>query len=143
MRENGDKMEHLLLGAGCFWSAEHKLKKLAHVRKTEVGFAKFERDQNIDNGLDKEVIEVVKLWFDEENSIAEIIDYFWLIHDPTIEHQGLYRSAIMCTSPEMIKRIEGIKEKKQKAMSPKEIKTKIGMYKVYKKAPEKDQGYLN
>ena len=100
----------IALGAGCFWCAESVFLQVKGVTQVESGYS----NGHLPNPTYAQVSsgtsghnEVVKLEFDaSEISVREVLEIFFLIHDPTtLNRQGhdvgtQYRSAIYCTSPE-------------------------------------------
>ena len=100
----------IALGAGCFWCAESVFLQVKGVMLVESGYS----NGHLANPTYAQVSsgtsghnEVVKLEFDSsEISVREVLEIFFLIHDPTtLNRQGhdvgtQYRSAIYCTTPE-------------------------------------------
>lgn len=97
-------MTKALIGAGCFWGIEEYFRKLEGVLNTKVGYSggntKNPTYEDVCSG-NTEHVEVVQIEFDEQTiSYKEILDHFWLCHDPTqIDRQGpdvgrQYRSSI-------------------------------------------------
>ena len=97
-------MTKALIGAGCFWGIEEYYRKLRGVLDTKVGYSggntKNPTYEDVCSGK-TEHVEVVQIKFDEKTlSFQEILDHFWLCHDPTqLNRQGAdvgrqYRSSI-------------------------------------------------
>ena len=97
-------MTKALIGAGCFWGIEEYYRKLRGVLDTKVGYSgcdsKNPTYEDVCSGK-TEHVEVVQIEFDEKTiSYKEILDHFWLCHDPTqLNKQGpdigrQYRSSI-------------------------------------------------
>jgi peptide-methionine (S)-S-oxide reductase len=103
-------MEKVTLGAGCFWGIEHAYRKLDGVIEATVGYAggaavnpTYEQVCTGKTGH----TEVVQVSYDPSKvTFKELIDLFWIIHDPTtLNRQGpdigtQYRSAIYFHSSE-------------------------------------------
>ncbi len=99
------KSETAVLGAGCFWGVEEILRKIPGVINITVGYA----GGNVPDPTYPMITtgktghaEVVQVEFDPDIiSYAEILDYFFRLHDPTtLNRQGndrgtQYRSLIM------------------------------------------------
>ncbi len=107
------KTELATFAAGCFWGVQHLLDRIAGVVKTRVGYigGKTENPtyRDICNG-DTDHAEAVEIEFDPSKvSYAELLSYFWRLHDPTqMNRQGVdvgtqYRSAIFYHSEEQKK----------------------------------------
>ena len=106
-------MNKALIGAGCFWGIEEYFRVISGVLDTKVGYTGGKTlnptYEEVCTGI-TEHAEVVKITFDENIiSYAEIIDHFWLCHDPTqLNRQGpdvgrQYRSIIFTYSEEQKK----------------------------------------
>ena len=133
-------MSKALIGAGCFWGIENYFLKLNGVNETKVGYSggHLENPTYEDVCLgETEHVEVVLITFDEKIiTYKEIIEHFWLCHDPTqLNRQGpdigrQYRSAIFYSSEEEKKIALDSKKEKQKLFS-KIIETEITMIKKF------------
>ena len=102
----------VVLGGGCFWCTEAVFVKVRGVTDVESGYANghtrhptYEAVCRGDTGHN----EVVKLEYDPADiSLSEILEIFFLIHDPTTPNrQGndvgtQYRSGIYTTTPEQL-----------------------------------------
>ena len=107
------RVDHVYLGAGCFWGVQYWLGKLPGVLSTVVGYM----GGHTPNPTYREIcsgetghVEVVKVIFDPERvSLEKVLDIFWRVHNPTqVDRQGVdigtqYRSAIYVTSEEALK----------------------------------------
>lgn len=145
------KKTEIYLGAGCFWEVQKKLKNLAGVVETEVGYAgghqaKVNYEQVC--GGNTGHAEVVRVVYDADAVTTEkIIDFFLEIHDPTqVDRQGpdvgrQYRSVIFFQSSEektfftdilhrLSKKIKGV------------VATQIEELINYNRAEEYHQNYL-
>ena len=101
--------ESIVLGGGCFWCTEAVFKAVRGVTDVESGYS----NGHVQRPSYEDVCtgttghnEVVKLEFDPAQiSLDEILQIFFLIHDPTtLNRQGndvgtQYRSGIYTTSP--------------------------------------------
>ena len=102
----------LALGAGCFWCSESVYLQVRGMQAVESGYC----NGQLPNPTYDDVCsgtsghnEVVKLEFDTSViSVREVLEIFFLIHDPTtLNRQGhdvgtQYRSGIYCTTPEQL-----------------------------------------
>ena len=97
-------MSKAMFGAGCFWGVEYNFTKLKGVREVLSGYSGGKTpnptyEQVCSNST--EHAEVVMIDYDETQiSYEELLDAFWMKHDPTtLNRQGpdigdQYRSAI-------------------------------------------------
>ena len=99
------RLEHIILGGGCFWCVEAAYQLVPGVKSVVSGYA----GGHVENPTYKQVTtgttghaEVVRVSFDPEvTSLREILDIFWVAHDPTtLNRQGAdvgpqYRSIII------------------------------------------------
>lgn len=99
------KTESIVLGGGCFWCTEAAYKLLPGVKHITCGYA----GGDTPNPTYEEVCshstghaEVVKIDYDPtEVSLDSLLDYFWVVHNPTqVDGQGndhgpQYRSIIL------------------------------------------------
>ena len=112
------ELQTITLGGGCFWCTEAVFVKVRGVTDVESGYCNghvtkpsYEQVCSGDTGHN----EVVKLVFDPAQiSLREILEIFFVIHDPTtLNRQGndagtQYRSAIFFHSPEQKKVAEDV-----------------------------------
>ncbi|AKX33853.1 peptide methionine sulfoxide reductase MsrA/MsrB [Spiroplasma litorale] len=148
-------MKEIILGAGCFWGTQAFFDKINGIVKTEVGYV----NGVLDNVTYEQVcrgntgfIEVCKIWFDETKiTLEKILNKFFEIIDPTIENrQGndigtQYQSSIFYLEKDkktfensifsVIKNIQSSYDSV--------IKTRVDTLKVYIKAEEYHQKYLD
>ncbi|HEY9097065.1 MAG TPA: peptide-methionine (S)-S-oxide reductase MsrA [Hydrogenophaga sp.] len=107
---SNDKLQTLVLGGGCFWCTESVYKNVKGVTDVESGYSNGQ-----ETAPSYEMVctgrtgcnEVVKLEYDPSQiSTREILEIFFVIHDPTtLNRQGndtgtQYRSGIYFTTPE-------------------------------------------
>ncbi len=96
--------EKITLGAGCFWCTEAVMERVEGVKSAVSGYM----GGHVENPTYRQVVsgetghaEVAQIHFDPKViSLDEVLDIFWLMHDPTtLNRQGAdvgtqYRSAI-------------------------------------------------
>lgn len=113
-------LETITLGAGCFWCVEAVFQRLDGVESAVSGYMGGEVEnptyQQVCSGQTGHA-EVIQVKYDPKNiSSRELIDFFWLAHDPTtLNRQGAdrgtqYRSAIFYHSDDQ-RRIAGESKK--------------------------------
>jgi peptide-methionine (S)-S-oxide reductase len=112
-------METITLGAGCFWCVEAVFQQLNGVVKVESGYA----GGHITNPTYEQIctkttghVEVVQVTYDNTIvSLEEVLEVYWLTHDPTtLNQQGAdvgpqYRSVIFYHNETQQKIAEDIK----------------------------------
>lgn len=135
------KTETAILGGGCFWCVEAQYKMLKGVKKAISGYA----GGAVDNPTYKQVCEgdtghaeVVQIEFDPAIiGYKDIIDLFWLAHDPTtLNQQGndigtQYRSTIMYLNEEQKKIAEASMAEAQKEQAGKIVTEIVPLKKFY------------
>ena len=145
------KTETAIIGGGCFWCVEAQYKMLKGVKKAISGYA----GGAVDNPTYKQVCEgdtghaeVVQIEFDPAIiGYKDIIDLFWLAHDPTtLNQQGndigtQYRSTIMYLNEEQKKIAEASMAEAQKEQTGK-IVTEIVPLKKFYSAEDYHQEYF-
>ncbi|MDP3137124.1 MAG: peptide-methionine (S)-S-oxide reductase MsrA [Burkholderiaceae bacterium] len=100
----------IVLGGGCFWCTEAVFVKVRGVTDVESGYSNGQTErpsyEQVCTGMTGHN-EVVRLEYDPDAiSLREILEIFFLIHDPTtLNRQGndtgtQYRSGIYCTTPD-------------------------------------------
>ena len=147
-------LDTIVLGGGCFWCVESVFLSVAGVKEVESGYAggntKNPDYRSICSGKTGHA-EVVKITFDSEKiSLREILEIFFVTHDPTtLNRQGndvgtQYRSIIMCHSQEQ-KDIaqEVISTLDNNGTFNRPIVTEVVDLKEYYRAEEYHQNYFN
>jgi peptide-methionine (S)-S-oxide reductase len=97
-------MESIVLGGGCFWCLDASFRLIRGVEEVESGYAGGSAEtadyHSVSSGTTGHA-EVVRVTFNPKIiSLADILDIFWVVHDPTTLHrQGndvgtQYRSVI-------------------------------------------------
>ena len=138
------------LGAGCFWCIEAVLEQVEGVKSVESGYTGGETDnptyKDICTGRTGHA-EVVRVTFDPSVlTYAELLDWFWRLHDPTtLNRQGndrgtQYRSAIFVHSDEQRKIAETSKRDVQPTFDD-PIVTEVTGAAVFYPAEQNHQGY--
>jgi peptide-methionine (S)-S-oxide reductase len=105
-----DLLQTITLGGGCFWCTEAVYGKVKGVTDVECGYSNGHTRQpgyeQVCTGSTGHV-EVIKLVFDPgQVSLRELLEIFFVIHDPTtLDRQGndsgtQYRSGIYCSTLE-------------------------------------------
>lgn len=154
MQESSNKnIEIATLGAGCFWCVEAVFSELNGVEKVISGYS----GGHIKNPAYREVCEgrtghaeVVQVYFDSTIiTFPEILEVFWLTHDPTtLNRQGAdvgtqYRSAIFYHSEKQKEIAEILKQKLNSAnIYPSPVVTEITEFKNFYPAEDYHQDYF-
>ena len=144
-------MQKAIFGAGCFWGPEEKFSKINGIIKTEVGYCGGNKSQTtyeeVCTGQTNHA-EVVKIEFDEKIiSYEKIVEFFFLIHDPTtLNSQGpdfgtQYRSEIFFNNKKQKKTAEKVIKNLNEKLDGK-IVTNISKEKNYYKAEEYHQKFI-
>ncbi len=150
---NAQDLATATLAGGCFWGMEEILRKVPGIVETEVGYTGgylpdpvYEKVKKGDTGH----AESIQIHFDPKRiSYAEILGYFFRMHDPTTKNrQGndvgtQYRSAIFFHDESQKKVAEQVKAEVQKSGKWKgEIVTEIVPAKTFFPAEGYHQDYL-
>ena len=109
-KEVPENAESIILGAGCFWCTEAVYEQIDGVVSVESGYSggtvADPTYRAVTSGTTGHA-EVVKVVFDPDVvSLAQVLEWFWKMHDPTIlNRQGgdvgtQYRSAIFYSNDE-------------------------------------------
>ena len=147
-------MESIVLGGGCFWCTEAVFSEVRGVEKVESGYS----GGTVPNPTYEEVCtgrtghaEVVKVSFDpSEISLADILEIFFDVHDPTsLNRQGedvgtQYRSAIFYyndAQKETIDRV--VQNMKNSGKYRRPIVTSVEKFKAFYPSEEYHHNYYN
>ena len=148
-----DPQEVAIVAGGCFWGVEHLMRQLHGVISTEVGYT----GGTVPNPTYEQVCtgktghaESVKVVFDPaEVSYAQVLRYFFHLHDPTTknrQHNDVgtqYRSAIFVLNPEQRRIAERVRsEIDASGLWDKPVVTEIDDAGPFYKAEEYHQDYL-
>ena len=143
----------IVLGGGCFWCTEAVYVKVKGVTDVESGYSNghverpsYEQVCTGDTGHN----EVVKLTYDPAQiSLRQILEIFFVIHDPTtLNRQGAdsgtqYRSGIYYTTPEQKQVAEDmIRQMTQEKLFGKAIVTEVLALSNYWPAEEYHQDFF-
>lgn len=145
------KIESAIIGGGCFWCVEAQYKMLKGVKTAISGYA----GGHVENPTYEQVCEkntghaeVVKIEFDPGIiTFKDIIDLFWLAHDPTtLNQQGndkgpQYRSIILYQNDEQKKIAEASMAEAQKEHDQKIVTEIVPLTKFYR-AEDYHQDYF-
>ncbi len=143
----------LALGAGCFWCSESVYLQVRGMQTVESGYC----NGHLPHPTYDDVCtgtsghnEVVKLEFDTSViSVREVLEIFFLIHDPTtLNRQGndvgtQYRSGIYCTTQEQFDVAQSlVAEVTASGVYPHPIVTEVQMLKNYARAEDYHQNFF-
>ncbi len=116
-------MESIILGGGCFWCLDASYNLVNGVVGVTSGYSgghTEDPDDHLVYTTDTGHAEVVKVDFDPSIiSLSDVLDIFWIIHDPTtLNRQShdvgtLYRSIIFYNNEDQKKIIEASRDKTQ------------------------------
>ncbi|MBN2684775.1 MAG: peptide-methionine (S)-S-oxide reductase MsrA [Pontiellaceae bacterium] len=117
-------LEKAIFAGGCFWGVEALFQELDGVVDTTVGYTGgFVKNPTYSQVCSHATghAEAVEVIYDSKTvSYAELLKYFWRLHDPTtVDRQGpdignQYRSAIFYLTPEQKEMAEIVKPEAQK-----------------------------
>ena len=143
----------LVLGGGCFWCTESVFLQVRGLAQVESGYsnghAPHPNYEMVCTGTSGHN-EVVRLEYDPQQiSLVELLEIFFLIHDPTtLNRQGhdvgtQYRSGIYCTTPEQLQAATDMVQALDAAGHwGKPIVTELQMLSNYARAEEYHQNYF-
>ncbi|MDO9044520.1 MAG: peptide-methionine (S)-S-oxide reductase MsrA [Methanobacteriaceae archaeon] len=150
---SGENLERATFGAGCFWGVEETFRKLNGVKSTAVGYmGGITENPTYEEVCQKNThhVEVVEILYNtQEISYQDLLDIFWVSHDPTtLNRQGpdigdQYRSVIFYQNSKQKIEAEESKEKMQSSgQFGKKIVTIIEPAKTFYMAEDYHQQYL-
>ena len=143
----------ITLGGGCFWCLEAVYQELIGVKQVVSGYAggfvEFPDYEYVCDGVTGHA-EVVQISFDSsEISLRQILEVFFVIHDPTtINRQGhdvgsQYRSVIFCEDENQINTaLDMIQELKEQQVYKSPIVTEIMLAPTFYAAEDYHQNYF-
>ena len=144
--------DKITLGAGCFWCTEAVMERVEGVKSAVSGYM----GGHVENPTYRQVVtgetghaEVAQIHFDPTViSLEEVLDIFWLMHDPTtLNRQGAdvgtqYRSAIYYHSNEQKKVAEkSIAKLTESGKFADPIVTEVTQASIFYKAEDYHQEY--
>ena len=155
LKAEESRLESITLGAGCFWCTEAVMQRVEGVKGAVSGYM----GGHVKNPTYRQVVtgetghaEVAKITFDPNvTSLEELLDIFWLMHDPTtLNRQGAdvgtqYRSAIYYNNDNHKDKILSSKEAYQNELNKNKlgvIETEIKKIETYYYAEDYHQQYL-
>ncbi|MCC5835241.1 MAG: peptide-methionine (S)-S-oxide reductase MsrA [Opitutales bacterium] len=141
----------LVLGGGCFWCVEAVYERFEGVQEVHSGYA----GGHVPDPSYQDVIsgrtghaEVVRIRFDPEQvSLEDLLDFFWVAHDPTtLNRQGAdvgtqYRSIILYAGEDQKAAALASMERAQEGFS-RPIVTEIGPLEAFYLAEDYHQDYF-
>ena len=152
--EDENKLEKASFAAGCFWGIESAFRQVKGVIDTSVGYMGGDKEdptyQDVCTGRTGHA-ETVQVTYDPSQvSYEELLNVFWIIHDPTtLNRQGpdvgeQYRSVIFYHNPEQEALARASREKLQKSGRYKrDIMTQIVPAPKFYLAEDYHQQYLD
>lgn len=146
-------MQYIILGGGCFWCIEAVFNLINGVTEVKSGYT----DGNTINPGYKDIcegntghVEAVKVSFDEDIiSLEEILEIFWVSHDPTtLNRQGndigtQYRSAIFYNKENQLSIIQDSLNKVASEIYTDKIVTEIKPESTFYEAESYHQNYFS
>lgn len=146
-------MQYIILGGGCFWCIEAVFNLINGVTEVKSGYT----DGNTINPEYKDIcegntghVEAVKVSFDEDIiSLEEILEIFWVSHDPTtLNRQGndigtQYRSAIFYNKEDQLPIIQESLNKVASEIYSSKIVTEIKPETTFYEAESYHQNYFS
>lgn len=146
-------LSFIVVAAGCFWGTEEYFSKLSGVKEVISGYSggtlPYPSYDAVCTGLTGHA-ESVLIYFDERTiSFESIVKHFFRMHEPDVLNQQgndigtQYRSAIFYNSDSQKNIIEKLIQRAVKAGRYKKIVTEVKTFKVFYKAEEYHQDYID
>ena len=149
---NGQAIETITLGGGCFWCIEAVFQRVRGIVALENGYSNgdlstvnYEAVCRGDTGF----AEVVRLQFDPALiSLEQVLEIFFVVHDPTsLNRQGndvgtQYRSAIYAEDDAQLQRVQAWVQAAQ-AHFDQPLVTEVALLQRYLRAEDYHQDYFN
>jgi len=143
--------EQIILGGGCFWCTEATYQLIEGVEKVIPGYAGGSGPEPSYNSIHDSTAgwaETVQVTFDSEViGLKDILDIFWVIHDPTTPNrQGAdsgpeYRSIILFNSQQQKAIVESSVDEAQKLWDNSIVTEVKPLDKFYEAEPEHHNYY--
>ena len=141
----------IYLGGGCFWCTESVYKKVIGIKSIKPGYMGGDNPnptyEEVSEGYTNHV-EVIKVEYDSNINLSQILSIFFTIHDPTsINRQGAdvgtqYRSAIFCSQDQRQFIIDFIKDLENNKVFDDKIVTEVNDNSVFYLAEEYHHDYF-
>ena len=143
----------IVLGGGCFWCTEAVFKEVRGITDVESGYSNGQASnptyEQVCSGTTGHA-EVVKLtWDPAEISLRQILEIFFVVHDPTqLDRQGndvgtQYRSGIYTTTPAQKEEADAmIRQMSQEKLFGKPIVTEVAPLANYHPAEAYHQDFF-
>ena len=144
-----ENLKKAYIAGGCFWGMEDLFRTRPGVKDTEVGYIGGENDHPTYRNHPGHAEGLEITYNPEETSFAELLDYFFRMHDPTtLNRQGndigsSYRSAIFFQNEEELeesKKMIDIVNESNKWSGP--VATTLEPYSTFWPAEPEHQDYL-
>src|SRR6185369_14119840 len=150
MSETTPATQTIVLGGGCFWCLDTVYRQVEGIEKVVAGYAgghaaspDYWKVASKKSGH----AEVVQVTFSPKViALADILDIFWAMHDPTTKDQQLYdvgpeyRSIILYNGPDQKKVIDASLSAAQK-LFPKPIVTEVKPLEEFYEAEAENQNF--
>jgi len=152
MNHDGANRESIVLGGGCFWCLDAVYRQVAGVSEVISGYAGGEMPNpsylDVATKLTGHA-EVVKLVFDPKIiTLADLLEIFWVVHDPTMKGRQLYdigpeyRSIILYQNEEQRRIVEESLKSAQK-LYDKPIVTEVKSLSAFYEAEPEHQDFYS